>query len=179
MGDLWEGFAGWWSWGWKGWPALEAIGTVGAFVAAAWLLAKEMRAHSSEHLRLRRDQASKIAAWLGEYGRIGGEHRWTVFLRNASDSPVFWLDLLIVDPWPGEASPLTPKDACWATHPPGETQRYTYCMEPTGPDAQGDRSHSGPGADIHFVDSAGVAWRRFTNGALQECQGGCGRQHIQ
>lgn len=84
MADIWDPFAGWWRWGWEGWPAVEAIGTLGAFVAAGILLAKEFGALRHEHeraaeerVRLRTAQALGVIAWVDPpERRDDGDHPW-------------------------------------------------------------------------------------------------------
>lgn len=165
---------------------LAAVGTLGAFVAALWLLGAQLRTYqASEHDRVQRD-ATRISAWwslperveTGLRQRIATRraaerrHEVTVHVRNSSDNPVY--DCIV---YLGPTRQPTPggREDAWDFHfpiiPGGHTLTASapsayFLLEPQDhlPDEAG--IYRGPWVEIVFRDSAGRCWRRTKRGRL-------------
>ncbi len=170
---------------------LAAVGTLGAFGVALWLLGAQLRTYrASEHDRIQSD-ATRISAWwsLPESVEIGlrerirtrrapeRRHEVTVHVRNSSDNPVY--DCIVYLGPTRQPNPGGREDA-WDFHfpivPGGHTMRAStpseyFVLEPQDhlPDDAG--FYRGPWIEIVFTDSAGRHWRRTRRRGLVQRKG--------
>lgn len=162
---------------------LASIGTVGALAAALWQIRSERTRRLQQEARDRddakRDQARRVACWPGEEGIPGPMDPWwgkstPIELVNGSNEPVYNLVFGLVhvqgaggvshlEEWK-ERSPQG-QSAPWSTAailPPG---RWRVSVP-----GQGWSSGMAMrlGAEVAFVDRAGVNWVRRSGGNLDE-----------
>ena len=162
---------------------LASIGTVGALGAALWQIRTErtrrlqQEAHDREDAR--RAQARRVACWPGEEGTPGPMDPWwgkstPIEVVNGSNEPVYNLVFALVqlqgaggvrriEEWEGRIP--QGQSAPWSTAailPPG---RWRVSVPGEGwSGGMGMRL----GAEIAFVDRAGVNWIRRSSGGLEE-----------
>jgi len=118
---------------------------------------------------VRRAQAALVSAWWarneGHHTRHGG-HSWAVYLRNASDTPVYKAALTIV----GMGQHAKKKAIELAVVPP--TQAPTaHAVEIPGATADGEQDASGHPlseyrVSLRFTDATGLRWLRDQYGVL-------------
>lgn len=82
------------------WPAwLSAIGTVGAFAVALWLLGVQTLDHRAQSRDQRMAQASLVSAWLRDIleSKPGARefYELVVRVRNHSAEPVYWVSIRV------------------------------------------------------------------------------------
>lgn len=170
---------------------VAAVGTLGAFGVALWLLGAQLGTYrASEQDRIQGD-AIRISAWwsLPQSIKIGlrerirtrrapeRRHEVTVHLRNSSDNPVY--DCIV---YLGPTRQPTPggREDAWDFHfpvlPGGQTLTRSapsdyFILEPQDhlPDEAG--FYRGPWVEIVFTDSAGRHWRRTKRGRVVQRKG--------
>ena len=160
---------------------VTAFGTLAAFAVALWLLAKELTARREYEEDRRREQASRVACWVGmveqEPGRrlmpeIAGEFPLVVgaVLHNGSEEPVY--DCRVHLELGPEATGSFWK-AVAGRFQPGE--RRLTLTDRTLPPGRIQHSLSLGRADLPhvstwmtFTDAAGRRWTRHPDGRLVE-----------
>jgi hypothetical protein len=133
----------------------SAIGTVGAFVVGFVLFRREHRREAGRAEDDRRAQAAKISAWIEAYRKADGTREIAFHIHNASDMPIYEVELPSTDPGDEDGS-----SEFVGLVPPGQTIRRV---------ASGDwlRSYVEPEpVPIEFLDSAGRRWARNEQGSL-------------
>jgi hypothetical protein len=134
--------------------AFSAVGTVGAFVVGFILLRAEHRREAERSEDERRSQASRISAWVDVYRKPDGAREIAFHIHNASDMPIYEVELPLPMPSNEERSEFV------GLVPPGQTIR-----RPAPPEWL--RSHVDPEpVQIEFLDSAGRRWTRDEQGTL-------------
>ena len=139
--------------------ATSALGTLGAFLVALWLLRANL-AHRT------RDQASRVAAWIESEVRPEDcmvPSGWSLRLRNASSYPVYDCVVSL------DSIGLSPEEFLWVgvgTVPPDATRSF-----PDGADArdgwQVPYYEAARGAlSVSFTNSRGRFWTRDPAGHL-------------
>jgi hypothetical protein len=132
-----------------------AIGTVGAFVTGFVLLRREQYREADRTEDERRSQAARVSAWVEMYRRNDGVRELAFHVHNASDMPIYDVELPMPSPTGEE-----PDSEFIGLVPPGQTIRRAAPRE-------WSRSYVQPEpVEIEFTDSAGRAWRRDESGKL-------------
>lgn len=132
----------------------SAIGTVGAFVVGFVLFRREHTREAERAEDERRAQAAKISAWVEVYRKADGSKEIAFHIHNASDMPIYEVELPFPGPDGGEHSEFV------GLVPPGQTVR-----RPAPADWM--RSHVEPEpVQIEFLDSSGRRWERDEQGTL-------------
>jgi hypothetical protein len=162
---------------------LASIGTVGALGAALWQIgterARRLQQEERDREQAKRAQARRVACWPGEEGTPGPMDPWwgpstPIELVNGSEEPVYNLVFALVhvqgaggvrraEEWKDRVSEGS--DAPWSTAallPPGHWRVWVPDEGWSG--GMGMR----PGAEVAFVDRAGVNWIRRGGGGLEE-----------
>jgi hypothetical protein len=133
----------------------SAVGTVGAFWVGFLLLRREHRREADRAEEDRRAQASQISAWIEAYRRGDGTREVAFHIHNASDMPIYEVELPLPAPAEQEQS-----EEFIGLVPPGQTIRRTA-------PAEWQRSYIEPEpVQIEFLDSAGRRWTRDEQGTL-------------
>lgn len=134
-----------------------ALGTVGAFVTGFVLLRREQAREADRTEDERRAQAARVSAWVEMYRRTDGVRELALHVHNASDMPIYEVEL----PLPAPAGE-EPGSEFIGLVPPGQTIRRTAPQEWT-------RSYVQPEpVEVEFTDSAGREWRRDEQGKLMK-----------
>jgi hypothetical protein len=133
----------------------SAVGTVGAFVVGFVLLRREQVREAERSEDERRSQAARISAWVEAYRKPDGTRELAFHIHNASDMPIYEVELLSPEPDKGDQA-----GEFIGLVPPGQTIR-----RPAPPEWM--RSYVEPEPiEIEFLDSAGCRWTRDEQGAL-------------
>ncbi|HYN94856.1 MAG TPA: extracellular solute-binding protein [Pilimelia sp.] len=165
---------------------VSAVATVVALIFAAVAAVAAQRVYGVESKRdqlnaqdraqqalaLKRAQGALVSAWWNL--RAGGEpaHQWGVYLRNASETPVYRATLSVVDLHNSNTTVALEVPVI----PPGETTFHPVSL-PTGPGhaapapapVDSDAQHAADfRVEMSFTDSAGVRWFRDQHGKLSE-----------
>jgi hypothetical protein len=138
------------------WPAwLTAVGTVGAFAIALYLLGIQMFSRRSESRERRMAQARCVSAWVSEMIRPAdnGHFRIDVLARNSSDQPVYGVSIKLEV---GVRGSFLRQPVVLG---PEETRKFSIEV-PSYP-------RGFPGVSIAFTDSAGRQWLRTGPGVLR------------
>jgi hypothetical protein len=133
----------------------SAVGTVGAFVLGFVLLRKEQRREADRSEDERRTQAARISAWVEAYRRPDGTRELAFHIHNASDMPIYEVEL----PMPEPSNEENIAEFVGLV-PPGQTIRRA-----APPDWLRTYVEPEP-VQIEFLDSAGRRWTRDEQGAL-------------
>jgi hypothetical protein len=132
----------------------SAVGTVGAFIVGFVLLRGEHRREAERSEDERRSQAARISAWVELIRKVDGTKELAFHIHNASDMPIFEVELPLPMPSAEERSEFI------GLVPPGQTIRRPA-------PAEWLRSYVEPEpVQIEFLDSAGYRWTRDEQGAL-------------
>lgn len=132
---------------------LSAVGTVGAFATGFVLLRQE---HQREELRAedeRRQQATKVSAWVEAHATAYGARELLFHVHNASEMPIYEVSLPTPDGGTHEAEfiGLVPPGQTVQRPAPREWLKTYYSPEPV---------------EIEFLDSSGRQWTRDEQGFL-------------
>ena len=144
---------------------LAAVGTLGAFAVALWLLFKELAARREQEEDRRREQARLVTAWMMSKPLSRTEERSAIVIRNGSDEPVFdgWCVLVAsTSRFASERKPVFDWELRWRVLPPHETLEDELDLPQllTPPwDAR---------IRLSFTDAAGRRWTRYPDGRLVE-----------
>ena len=134
-----------------------AVGTVGAFILGFVLLRREQHRDAETAEDERRSQAARVSAWVKMYRRTDGARELAFHVHNASDMPIYEVEL----PLPGPDGRAAEADAEFiGLVPPGQTIR-----RPAPKDWSRTYVQPEP-VEIEFTDSAGREWRRNEQGTL-------------
>ena len=138
----------------------SAVGTMGAFVTGFVLLRREHQREAERSEDERRAQAARISAWVEMYRRSDGTRELAFHIHNASDMPIYDVEL-----------PLPSKDGDEHSEfvglvPPGQTIR-----RPAPSDWVKTYVEPEP-VQVEFLDSAGRRWLRDEQGALSKAESG-------
>lgn len=133
----------------------QSVGTVGAFITGFVLLRREHRREADRAEDERQAQAARVSAWVELHRREDGARELAFHVHNASDMPIYEVELPLPSPAGGE-----PATEFIGLVPPGQTVRRPAPREWL-------RSYSEPEpVEIEFLDSAGWQWRRDEQGSL-------------
>lgn len=133
----------------------SAIGTVGAFGTGFVLLRREHRRDADREEEALRAQAARVSAWVEAYSRPDGVRELALHVHNASDMPIYEVELPLPAP-AGEES----RTEFIGLVPPSQTVRRAAPREWL-------RSYVEPEpVEIGFLDSAGHQWSRDEQGKL-------------
>jgi len=134
----------------------SAIGTVGAFLVGFVLLRREQNREAERTEEERRAQAAKVSAWVGIYDKVTGGRELAFHIHNASDMPIYDVELPLPVPVGEEA-----RTEFVGLVPPGQTIRRPAPHEWM-------RSYAEPEpVQIEFLDSAGRRWARDELGTIK------------
>jgi hypothetical protein len=137
----------------------SAVGTVGAFLVGFLLLRREHHREAERSEDDRRAQAARISAWIELYRRPDGAKELAFHIHNASDMPIYEVELPLPTPTQGEVT-----SEFVGLVPPGRTIRRTA-------PADWLRSYVEPEpVQIEFLDSAGRRWTRDEQGTLAQAK---------
>jgi hypothetical protein len=150
---------------------LQAIGTVGAFAVALFLLGVELASRRAREDQ-RRDQARHISAWVDEWPRLSasasaseperGPNPLAVRLKvhNGSEEPIHGCLVKVCVPLPDDQDKEVEFGPVHIIPP---HRPYTYSLDlPSRPEYRPYVS------DLFFTDSAGRMWHRGSYGELVE-----------
>jgi len=133
----------------------SAVGTVGAFVLGFVLLRREQLREADRAEDERRNQAARISAWIEMYRRTDGTKELAFHIHNASDMPIYEVELPLAGPSPDDGGAefvgLVPPGQTIRRAAPAEWRRGYVEPEPV---------------PIEFLDSAGRRWTRDEQGRL-------------
>lgn len=133
----------------------SSIGTVGAFGTGFVLLRREHRREADRDEEARHAQAARVSAWVEAYRRDDGTPELALHVHNASDMPIYEVELPLPAP-AGEES----RTEFIGLVPPSQTVRRPAPREWL-------RSYGEPEPmEIEFLDSAGLHWNRDEQGKL-------------
>lgn len=139
----------------------QSVGTVGAFVTGFVLLRREHRREAERSEDERRSQAASVSAWVELSRRPNGEQVLNLLVHNASDMPIYEVELPLPAPAGEEAG-----TEFIGLVPPGQTVSRPAPREWI-------QSYAEPEPlEIEFLDSAGRQWRRNEQGTLVRRGGG-------
>jgi hypothetical protein len=133
----------------------QSVGTVGAFVTGFVLLRRELRREADRAEDERRAQAARVSAWVEMYRRNDGTRELAFHVHNASDMPIYEVELPL--PAPAGEEPTT---EFIGLVPPGQTIRRPAPREWLGSYVEPEP------IEIEFLDSMGSQWRRNEQGTL-------------
>jgi hypothetical protein len=159
---------------------LAAVGTLAAFAVALGLFRKEQQARRESEDDRRREQASRVASWVGVVEDLDspplpwasemGRRRVAAVLHNGSEEPVYDCRVHIeLDPaatgsfWKAVAGTFQPGERRLTltdrTLPPGRIQHPLSL-------GRADLPHAS--VWMTFTDAAGRRWKRHPDGRLVE-----------
>ena len=177
------------TWVAAGASCIAAVGTVGTLIAALRQITYErnrrLAQDAQDRAARRREQARLVAAWVGTPERtadeqgVAGAGRTPIELWNGSSEPVYSLVAVIVfiqgaaprdaegilDMWqqrPTDQGGFGPPVTTISILPPGRWRVWIHGSGWSG--ILAGRS----GAELAFIDRAGVHWVRRSLGALEE-----------
>jgi hypothetical protein len=133
----------------------QSIGTVGAFITGFVLLRRELKREVDRAEDERRSQAARVSAWVELYRRTDGTRELAFHVHNASDMPIYEVEL----PLPAPAGNESASEFIGLV-PPGQTIR-----RPAPRDWMSSYVEPEP-VEIEFLDSSGRQWRRDEQGTL-------------
>jgi hypothetical protein len=135
----------------------SAIGTVGAFGVAMYLLRKEQHREAIRSEDERRAQAARVSAWLETRPTTHGGRELLFHVHNASDMPIYEVSLPTMTPGQGDDEAefigLVPPGQTITRPTPREWIKTYFTPEPV---------------PIEFIDSSGHRWIRNEQGSLTE-----------
>lgn len=141
----------------------NAIGTVGAFAVAMYLLRKEHSREERHDEEARRSQAVKVSAWIEARPLVHGGRELAFHVHNASDMPIYEVSL----PMPILAGDAQATEAEFiGLVPPGQT------VQRPAPKEWAASYFSPEPVQIEFLDSSGEHWTRNEQGFLTTAEGG-------
>jgi hypothetical protein len=132
-----------------------ALGTIAAFGATVLLLRQEVEARGRDVAERERRQAALVSCWLDDaWSEVNVEFYRAVFVKNASDEPIYHVQVLQE---PGQRGEFLL--AHWGVI--GPRKEETWHWDPNTEDVPTD-----PVPVLSFVDSAGQQWERDWRGRL-------------
>lgn len=135
----------------------SAIGTVGAFAVAMFLLRKEHKREELHDEEARRSQAVKVSAWIEARPSPHGGRELAFHVHNASDMPIYEVSL----PMPIPTDDGQDHEAEFiGLVPPGQTAQRP------APKEWAASYFSPEPVQIEFLDSSGRHWTRNEQGFL-------------
>lgn len=133
---------------------------MGAFVTGFVLLRRELKREADRTEDERRSQAARVSAWVELYRRTDGTRELALHVHNASDMPIYEVELPLPVPAGEDA-----ETEFIGLVPPGQTIRKpaprSWLASYTEPEP----------VEIEFLDSAGRQWRRDEQGTLVRTAG--------
>ncbi len=140
----------------------SAIGTVGAFAVAMYLLRKEHKREELHDEESRRSQAVKVSAWIEARQSLHGGRELAFHVHNASDMPIYEVSL----PMPIPTGDDQANEAEFiGLVPPGQT------VQRPAPREWAASYFSPEPVQIEFLDSSGQHWTRDEQGFLTSDEG--------
>ena len=134
----------------------SALGTVGAFGVALYLLRKEQQREALRTEDEKRSQATKVSAWLETRATPQGGRELLFHVHNASEMPIYEVSLPAMIPGEddGEAEfiGLVPPGQTITRAAPREWIKSYLTPEPV---------------PVEFLDSSGQQWARNEQGGLE------------
>jgi hypothetical protein len=134
----------------------SAIGTVGAFGVAMYLLRKEQQREAARSEDERRAQAARVSAWLETSPTSHGGRELLFHVHNASDMPIYEVSLPTMTPGDEDSEAefigLVPPGQTVMRSAPREWIKTYFTPEPV---------------QIEFLDSSGRQWLRDEQGTLK------------
>jgi len=146
-----------WPWLDAGANLFSAVGTVGAFAVAMYLLRKEHRREEHHDEQTRRSQAVKVSAWIEARPLRDGGRELAFHVHNASDMPIYEVSLPIPIPT-GDGQPNEAEFI--GLVPPGQT------VQRPAPKHWAASYFSPEPVQLEFLDSSGQHWTRDEQGFL-------------
>lgn len=140
----------------------NAVGTVGAFGVAMYLLRKELKREELHDVEARRSQAVKVSAWIEARQRPHGGRELAFHVHNASDMPIYEVSLPMPIP---TRDGQTPEAEFIGLVPPGQT------VQRPAPKEWAASYFSPEPIEIEFLDSSGRHWTRDEQGVLTSADG--------
>jgi hypothetical protein len=138
----------------------SALGTVGAFAVAMYLLRNEQHREARRTEDERRSQAAKVSAWLETRPTPQGGRDLLFHVHNASDMPIYEVSLPSMIP--GEDGDDEAEEEFIGLVPPGQT-----ITRPAPRDWMKSYFTPEP-VRITFLDSSGNHWARDEQGAFRK-----------
>lgn len=140
----------------------NAIGTVGAFAVAMYLLRKEHKREEMHDEEARRSQAITVSAWIEARPNMHGGRELAFHVHNASDMPIYEVSL----PMPIPTGDSQANEAEFiGLVPPGQT------VQRPAPKEWAASYFSPEPVQIEFLDSSGRHWTRDEQGFLTSDEG--------
>ena len=135
----------------------SALGTVGAFGVALYLLRKEQQREALRTEDEKRSQAAKVSAWLEARATPLGGRELLFHVHNASEMPIYEVSLPAMIPSEDDAGEaefigLVPPGQTITRAAPREWIKSYLTPEPV---------------PVEFLDSSGQQWARNEQGTLE------------
>ena len=153
---------------------LAAVGTLGAFGVALWLLGRQLATYrASEDDRKLRD-ARRVATWWEEFRDPNSNFKVRANVRNAGESPIYDTAVFLGPAVGTEGRPPPDKVTLhFGTVAPGNTSTIAIEASMVELDIETEVSDEdgffrGGWIEVVFTDSAGRYWRRDRKGQLIE-----------
>lgn len=143
---------------------LAALGGLGAFAVAAWVLRPQLREFRAQQGERESRQARLVSAWpMRRERRLAGR---VVVIRNSSDQPIYkcllWLIASSTPRGDPKAPPFALRPAVWTTVlAPHDDFRYELRGTRGSP-----RPRHRPATEVIFQDDNGICWWRDQAGKL-------------
>ena len=136
----------------------SALGTVGAFGVALYLLRQEQQREILRSEDERRSQATKVSAWLDARPTPQGGRELLFHVHNASDMPIYEVSLPAMIPGEDDGGEVE----FIGLVPPGQTATRP------APRAWIKSYLTPEPVPIEFLDSSGQQWTRDEQGGLDQ-----------
>jgi hypothetical protein len=156
---------------------IAAVGGVGAFAVAAWVLRPQLREYYAQQKERENRQARLVSAWpMSRQTQAEGR---VLVIRNSSDQPIYrcllWQITLSKPRGDAEIPPFTLRPSAWTTVlAPHDDFRYELRSTQGSP-----RPRHRPAVELIFQDDNGLSWWRDQWGRLSQLDGGQARAHVE
>jgi hypothetical protein len=144
---------------------IAALGALGAFVIAAWVLTPQLREYRAQQKERETRQARLVSAWpMRRQTQAEGR---VLVIRNSSDQPIYRCLLWLITPSKPRGSvenpPFALRPSAWTTVlAPHDDFRYELRDTRDSP-----RPRHRPTVELVFQDDNGLSWWRGQDGRLK------------
>jgi hypothetical protein len=137
---------------------VSAVGTLGAFAVALYLLYRELINRQIEREERLKDQASLVSGW-GIISSVDSGTICTAVVRNSSNQLIYKCRIEARIEATSRKRPPRLAYAMWYVVPPGGEEQSSWKL---------DRYHPSqwPAIELTFIDARGNTWRRKSTGEL-------------
>ena len=156
---------------------VAALGGIGAFAVAAWVLRPQLREYRAQQKERETRQARLVSAWPMSR-RTEADGRMLV-IRNSSDQPIYRCILWLITPSKPRGDtgmpPFALRPSAWTTVlAPHDEFRYELGSTRGSP-----RPTHRPAVELMFQDDNGLSWWRDQWGKLSQLDEDQARAHVE